>query len=208
MKEKDVEYAFADWLNDRKNYHVIAHQVRLPLGIMDVLGMVQDATGVYPVIAEIKLGVINEKACTQLLGYMEQVEGILADNTRIDDYTWRNIQSPRCVGILVGASLNAMCARVVHMSRMHFVQYTEGHGAFRFDWPEITGQTPTDNFRLTGPLKTFFKLSEHARAERVVRNAQSLTSEENYSAIMDGESRPWVGESLAATIPFWRRARK
>jgi hypothetical protein len=208
MKEKDVEYAFADWLNDRKNYSVIAHQVRLPLGKLDILAMVQDGTGVYPAVAEIKLGRINEKACTQLLGYMEQVERIMADNTQIEDENWRNIRPLTCVGILVGTSLNPMCARVVQMAKMHFVQYDVRGGRCIFNWPRIDGTTPTDQFKLTGPLKALVTLRERLKAYRVVRNAQALGSEENYSAIMDGESRPWPGETLADTLPFWRRERK
>lgn len=210
MREKDVELAFADYLNHH-GYQVVAHQVKLPLGILDVLAMHmlavnEKSVDVIPVVAEIKLGPINEKACTQLLGYMEQIDRLLAYNTKIDPLgIAESYPTEPCRGFLVGTSLNPMCARVVAMTKMAFFRYDVIGGEFVFEEQFGDGHGPVESYKLTGPLATLLGLAERAKAHRHVARARNLTSYENYKTLLTGAAGPETYESLETTLPYWRR---
>lgn|SRR5574341_125111 len=121
MKESHIEDAFCEYLEQQTGYHLVERQVKLPLGKLDVLAYWSCDDYAFPVVVEIKKGAADERACTQLLGYMVQVEYLMRSNsnTAADP----GYGAERCRGILVGAEMTEFVQRVVLGMGMDFITY-------------------------------------------------------------------------------------
>lgn len=85
--EKEVEAAFFDFMKLSEETLKVSHltsvkrQVKLPLGIVDIMGFNEAEYG-YPYIIEIKRGKIDRKAVGQLAGYVSQMDDIVRKEIR------------------------------------------------------------------------------------------------------------------------------
>lgn len=141
-KESDVEAAFAGYLSQRPRMKVIGQQIRLPLGIIDILATSTSDGTVYPVVVEVKKGIIDLSACGQLLGYMGQVDALnYCAHAEVLLALANEIKHPHCDGILVGSGIDQRAERVVlSMYNIIFCQYTVEDEQFKF----IRGADPLD----------------------------------------------------------------
>lgn len=131
MIEKEIELEFIKFLNSREHYQVLGRQVQLPFGVLDVLAWADYGGGPHATIAEIKAGTIDERACTQLIGYMAQVDWM----TELDiEPATPDHPDYKCTGILVGSRINAMAMRVVKAFRISFCRYSIENESIAFDW--------------------------------------------------------------------------
>lgn len=99
--EKEVEAAFFEYLQRHYKWEIIKRQVKLPLGIADIVGF--SVTG-NPCVVEVKRGVINRKTVGQLIEYIGQVNRVveLIAYLRLGGFhTWYETD-----GILVGKSIS------------------------------------------------------------------------------------------------------
>lgn len=205
MKEKDVENAFARWMATRDNYRVVGQQVRLPLGTLDVLVYAESAVPVV-LVAEVKLGTINEKACTQLLGYLQQVKHILGECAFPGGLDEPPIGEFDCLGILVGADINEMTYRVVKTMGMDFIRYTPTNTGIEFDWEMHLG-TEMSEHRIDKRLLQAGRRLHDWRVRRRIASAQALGDEERYSAAMYDHCK-YSHETLKRTVTYWSRKAK
>jgi len=130
FSEKDVENAFIRFFNSQAAYKVTGQQVRLPVGIVDVVGREFDSN----FVAEIKKGTIDERACTQLLGYMLQVHELIARRCMpTSEHILSGCGWP-INGYLVGSSINKMSQRIISSSvfPIGFIQYKLEGGEINF----------------------------------------------------------------------------
>jgi hypothetical protein len=202
MNEKDIENACVKWLNSREDHRVVGQQVRLPLGTLDVLTLVDSAVPVV-IVSEIKVGVINEKACTQLLGYLQQVKYILGECAFPGGLDVPPIGEFECIGMLVGSNINEMTYRVIKTMGMDFVRYTHTASGFEFDW-EMHFGSDMDNHPIDRRLLNVGRHLHDWRVRRLITRAQSLDDEERYSAALYDYNK-YSHESLSDTVPYWRR---
>lgn len=201
MLEKDIERAYIKWTNAQEDHHVIGSQVKLPLGKLDVLTFINDG---WPcvIISEIKRGGIDEKACTQLLGYMHQVKWLLesAFPGGIDTAPLENIH---CLGWLVGADINEMTARVVKSFGMGFVQHSIVNGKIEFlHWPEYS--QVLDDHRISPALLAAGKLLHKSRVSEKIAVAQGYGGDGRFGGTLYDEHK-FNFESLKRTVPYWSR---
>lgn len=137
--EHDIETAYTQMICQLDFVEIAWRQVRLETGILDILLLEKWFNLDYPAfqVIEIKKGEIDEKAYTQLQGYMGQVFNAVMSALR--EYSTAEIfyyLSPRhiCRGTLVGSSINDMTARAVqYAENVCFVEYgLNENGIFDF----------------------------------------------------------------------------
>lgn len=138
--EKDIEKAYIEHLEAYPYASQIKSQVRLQAGILDIFYVSELAIGWgAPVVAEVKRGAVDEKACVQLLTYMAQIKRML-DHTP-DEWSeyngWRTLDI-NVKGELVGSKLTKKAERFLQFHHgIDFIQYKHlGGGWFSFeqDW--------------------------------------------------------------------------
>lgn len=135
-KEEEVETAFIEFLQSDRCYNIIGRQIDMPIGRLDVLAYHEIGSRGFPsnelLIAEIKRGTVDEHACTQLLGYMKQLDSVIW--TKLVSITTDEEKFPKCKGILVGKSLHPMVKRIISTFSLYFCRYFVEGNEIKFEW--------------------------------------------------------------------------
>lgn len=201
MIEKDVESAFEKFIDGRNHTKVYGRQVSLPMGILDLLLVIEHDHEMAPVVVEFKLGTIDDKAVCQCLGYMAQVELLVNFNCAVFNEVYKQAES---IGWLVGSGISKMAWRVVKAAGMSYWRYyLDSSGEIQFEEPdwkdmEIMGSVPSEAI-----------LSVARRLNLVNTKHRQTWAEwggldENFEAAVIGRNvRP--PEKLKDTIAYWKR---
>lgn len=199
LSEKDIETAFANYIHHaHKDMQVIGRQVHLPMGILDLLIMGRDTHGYYAIVAEIKKDVVDERACSQILGYMGQVERIahyVAGRffTTAGSPLSHLIQAESVSGWLVGRRITPSAERAIDSLNIGFIPYSIGdHEIVDFHFKFRTTSLLFNHllhYDIPKQLKVVgLAMLENAKTNRQ-KTAQFYDSGEVYDGITSGRDR-------------------
>ena len=149
--EKEVEAAFFDFVKqDYFQWKSVARQVKMPLGIIDILGFAWYGGAS---IVEVKRGKIDRKAVGQLIGYIGQMDRIIEMITakRLGGTDFSHIETEHeTVGYLVGKTIDreAESACKALGITVYLYEYENGQFVFnqhfKFDEYLVAGITESD----------------------------------------------------------------
>lgn len=205
MLERDVETAYIEWLNSKPHDTVLGRQVRLPFGTLDVLSVCKYEGGCAPTVSEIKLGKVDDKALTQVMGYASQIDVLIGCSIDVLDGNSEDYTPVNCGAVLVGTDMTPMVHRVYHALGVSFVQHFVNHGGIEFV-EEHNGGMYCEDHQLSEPLLTLSQIITAWRIDHRRRNAASLHSWDNYNDLLNGVTRSG-SDDLKNTVAYWIRAK-
>lgn len=200
MKEKEIEKAFARFIDGRETMTIGGQQVHLPMGILDLLMVLETESELVSVVVEVKRGTIDEKAVTQCLGYMAQVELLLNFNCQVMD---SNFNQAKVRGWLVGANISKMAWRVVKAAGMAFWQYyQDSSGEIQFEEPDWH-DTQIMECAAEPELLEIARRMDAKNIQNRRINAAWVGLSENFEAALEGRNVRY--EKLSSTVAYWSR---
>jgi hypothetical protein len=205
MNERDVEFAYIDWLNTQPCQKVLGRQIHLPLGILDVLSVHISDGGCSPAVSEIKLGKVDEKALTQVMGYSSQIEVLIGCNVDVLDGEHEEYNPVNCGSVLVGTEMTPLVQRVYHAFGVSFVQFEIIHGGIEFSQADSAGMYG-ESTDIDGALANLAGITKAWRTGHRKRNAASLRSSDNYTYLMNGRDQNPL-DRLENTVAYWTKKR-
>lgn len=204
MREKDVELAFIEWLRRDPHVKFCGRQVHLPFGVLDVLSLWMNPGDCNPTVAEIKLGVVDEKALTQVMGYKAQLEHLLSVGMEVNQ-PFTESQMVDCGAVLVGTHMSPMVERLHNAFGVNFVKYSVEKGRIAFH--EDDGHTAAILDHRPSPLLVKLSAAISAwRSDHRRRNATVFCTYENFVSLTEG--RNVFGLDLNETVEYWTRGQK
>lgn len=124
--ERTIEDALVEYLKNSDEFRYIGRQIRLPMGIIDVLAF--HVKYRVPYLFEVKRGDITEENIVQMLGYLRQIETIMrfaAKETKVDE----DLLDCKVIGVMVGSGIKGeMSNRLFEIMDFDFWKYTPNDG--------------------------------------------------------------------------------
>lgn len=132
--EKEVEAAFFDYVQqDYFQWESVKRQVKVPLGIIDILGFAKHGGAA---VVEIKRGTIDRKTVGQLMGYIGQVnliiEMVIDKQLGGTGFSHIGTQHETC-GYLIGKSIDKEAENACKALGFTVYLYEYNDGAFVFN---------------------------------------------------------------------------
>lgn len=203
MNERDVETAYIEWVNAKEYEKVLGRQIRLPFGTLDVLSVFVNDGGCDPHVAEIKLGKVDDKALTQVMGYADQVEVLVSCNVDVLDGNSEEYTAVNCARILVGTEMTPMVQRIYQAFGVRFVRHIVNHGGIEFI-EETTAGMYGGNTDISGSLARLAAITKAWRTDHRRRNAASLHTWDNYTGLLNARSRNYF-DTIPNSVAYWKR---
>lgn len=144
--EREIETALVQQLHYAEEWRVLARQLKLPMGILDLLIMRCGGRFFVPVVIELKRGTIDEAACAQAMGYGCQIDNMV--HSRIVEKYGLESRIEKTAGEkqvsvwVIGSGITKRAWRLVAGNQLAFIPYKiREHGRIEF---------PIDKYRLAG----------------------------------------------------------